>query len=89
MLQLLFTENLAISHVFESISMNDYYFKIDLAILKAKTMVLNSCTVTAQLICTFVFAYARRRFCTDITFFLTFIFKCRPYFEHVKSETQQ
>ena len=36
----------------------------------AKTKALISCTVTAQLICTFVFAYAKNRFSNDMIYFV-------------------
>ena len=33
--------------------------------MEAKTNILSSCVVTAQLICAFVFAYAKSRFSLD------------------------
>ena len=54
---------------------------MDCTICKAKTKALISCAVTAQLICVFVFAYAKSRFshnkaqmiwkrCKDLSFFV-------------------
>ena len=42
-----------------------YVDKRDCTIYIAKTKALISCAVTAQLICVFVFAYAKRRFSHD------------------------
>ena len=35
-----------------------------------KTKALNSCTVTVQLICAFVFAYSKSRFSHDTAYFI-------------------
>ena len=43
--------------------------KMDCTICVTKTKTLISCAVTAQLICTFVFAYAKSRFSHDAAYF--------------------
>ena len=42
----------------------------------AKTKALISCAVTAQLICVFVFAYAKSRFSHNVAHLLIFIYFC-------------
>ena len=44
---------------------------IVLHIYRAKTMALISCAVTMQIVCTFVFAYAKSRFSHDVAHFVT------------------
>ena len=46
----------------------DIFKVMDFTIYEVKTKALISCTVTAQLICAFVFAYARRRFSCDAAY---------------------
>ena len=51
---------------------------MDCTILVAKTKALISLTVTAKLICAFVFAYAKSRFSHDAAHILNFIFFYYP-----------
>ena len=48
----------------------------DCTIYAAKTKSLISCAVFAQLICAFVFAYAKSRFCHDAAHHVLLIFHC-------------
>ena len=48
-------------------------------------MWLISCTFTAQLICGFVFAYAKSRFSHDAAHFISVFVFCRSLLEELKS----
>ena len=56
--------------------------KRDCTIYVAKTKVLISCAATAQLICAFVFAYAKLRFFNMYSYPLTHL---RIFFQHIHS----
>ena len=65
----IFYHFILVDYFYSASSYEDHYFgfRRDCTIYEAKTKALISCIVTMQLICTFVFPYAKSRFSHDAT----------------------